>query len=199
MEFLASARSLPPRRGSYPIASVAAFGFILVLANSLTAAPPGEPLDEYQVKAAFLFNFAKFVVWPPTTFDSPSAPINLCILGLDPFAHSLEQTLAGRLIEGRLFVLRHVLNVKQVGGCQILFISSAEDKRSPPNLEEIATLAILTIGESPVSGTDGVIINFRLDNGKVRFDINVKAANRAKLQISSRLLSLAHVTPSNQP
>jgi hypothetical protein len=170
-----------------------------VLANSLTAAPPGEPLDEYQVKAAFLFNFAKFVVWPPTTFDSPSAPINLCILGLDPFAHSLEQTLAGRLIEGRLFVLRHVLNVKQVGGCQILFISSAEDKRSPPNLEEIATLAILTIGESPVSGTDGVIINFRLDNGKVRFDINVKAANRAKLQISSRLLSLAHVTPSNQP
>jgi hypothetical protein len=84
-----------------------------------------------------------------------------------------------------------------VAGCHVLFIGSAENKRSLPLLAEIKTAGILTVGESEASGADGVVINFKLEGGKVRFEINVKAAERQKLRISSRLLSLAHIVESN--
>jgi len=171
----------------------AALGLFIALGTCLSAGPPEPQVDEYQVKAAFLYNFAKFVQWPPDAFPSPNEPIAICILGQDPFGGSLEVTVAGRAIEGRSLVVRHISNVRQVAGCHILFVSSAENKRSAPTLSEIRTPGILTIGESDASGADGVVINFRLDGGKVRFEINMAAAEREKLRISSRLLSLAHI------
>jgi hypothetical protein len=164
----------------------------VVAANSL-AGPPVQSFDEYQVKAAFLYNFAKFVQWPPESFRSAAESITICVMGLDPFGHFLEDTVAGRAIDGRSLIVRHISSVKQVTGCHIVFIGSAESKRSPLTPAEIAAPGVLTIGESDTSGAAGAIINFRLDGEKVRLDVNVDAADRAKLRISSRLLSLAHI------
>jgi hypothetical protein len=169
-----------------------ALGLAIAVANSMAwgAAPP---LDEYTVKAAFLVNFTQFVEWPPGAFQSADDSIAICVLGQDPFGHSLEERVARRAIEGRPLAVRHVSGVKQGAGCHVLFIGSAENKRSSPLLAELKTPGILTIGESDDSAMDGVVINFKLQGGKVRFEINLEAAEREKLRISSRLLSLALV------
>jgi hypothetical protein len=193
MEILIRVRSLSSLRRDRVIGRTAALGLVIVLGNCLAATPAEEPIDEYQVKAAFIYNFAKFVQWPAGTFQGPNEPIAICLLGEDPFGRSLENTVAGRVIEGRSLTVRHLSNVKQVEGCRVLFLSSKQDKHPSATLADIKLDGILTIGESEVSGADGVVINFKLDGGKVRFDINVAAAEREKLRISSRLLSLAHI------
>jgi hypothetical protein len=163
----------------------------MALGNCLAAESPEQAFDEYRVKAAFLYNFAKFVQWPSESFQSPVTPFAICVLGRDPFGHSLEDTVAGRTIEGRSFVVRHIESVKQVAGCHILFIAAAENKRVLPMLAEIRMPGVLIVGESDSAAPEGMIVSFRLEAGKVRFAINAAAAERAKLRISSRLLSLA--------
>jgi hypothetical protein len=192
MEILTCVRGSGIRHCGWTIGRTATSVLVLALGNVLVAAPPDEPIDEYQVKAAFVYNFAKFVQWPAGAFRDPNDPISICLLGEDPFGRSLEDTVAGRLIEGRPFTVRHISNLKQVEGCKVLFVSSKQDKHPPVSLADVRADGILTIGESQVAASDGVVINFRIDSGKVRFDINVAAAERAKLRISSRLLSLAH-------
>jgi len=150
-------------------------------------------VEEYQVKAAFLYNFAKFVQWPAGAFQNPSEPIAICVLGQDPFGRSLEDTVTGRTIDGRPLTVRNISNIAQSARCHILFVSSAEHKKSAPVLNEIKTPGVLTIGESSDSVAGGAVINFRLESGKVRFDIDIEAAEREKLRISSRLLSLGHI------
>jgi hypothetical protein len=169
---------------------------VLSLAMTLGNFPAGaseQPIDEYQVKAAFIYNFAKFVQWPAEAFQTAKEPIAICVLGEDPFGSFLEDTIAGRTIEGRPLTIRHIASDKQVAGCHILFFGSGDDKRVTSAIADIRTPGILTIGDSEISGVDGVVINFRLEAGKVRFDINVEAAGREKLLISSRLLSLARI------
>jgi hypothetical protein len=173
--------------------AAAAFGLVIMLGSRLAAGSPEQPMDEYQVKAAFLYNFAKFVEWPVEAFQSPVEPIGICILGQDPFGRSLEDTLAGRVIESRSLVVRHISSYQQNAGCHILFIGAVEIKRAPPMLADIRRPGILTVGDSDSSGADGVVICFRLESGKVRFVINLEAAAREKVRISSRLLNLAKV------
>jgi hypothetical protein len=197
MEILTHVRGLGSGRRGWVIGRTATLGFVIALGNCFADGPP-QQIDEYQVKAAFIYNFAKFVQWPAGAFQGPNEPIAICLLGEDPFGRSLEDTVAGRVIEGRSFVVRHISNLKQVEGCKVLFVSAKQDKHVPATLADIRLDGILTIGESDVPGGDGVVINFRVDNGKVRFDINVEAAEREKLRISSRLLSLAHVVETNK-
>src|SRR5580693_7241676 len=106
------------------IGPVAAIGLALVMGHCLTAASPAQPFDEYQVKAAFLYNFAKFVQWPSEAFQTATEPIAICVLGQDPFGRSLADTVAGRAIEGRSIVVRHISDIKQAAGCHVLFIAS---------------------------------------------------------------------------
>jgi len=169
----------------------------LALANCLAGAPE-HPTDEYQVKSAFIYNFAKFVEWPSSTFQNANEPFVICIAGRDPFGRSLEDTIAGRAIDGHPLVVRHIAAAKQPVGCQIVFIGSAEGKHPVPTSGVPGTTGILTIGEWETSGATGVVINFRLDGNKVRFDIDLAAADREQLRISSRLLSLAHLVESNR-
>jgi len=164
---------------------------LTIAAGSSPAWAAMPPLDEYTVKAAFLVNFTEFVEWPAGSFQSAYDPIAICVLGQDPFGHSLEDRVARRAIEGRPLLVRHVSSVRQGAGCHVLFISSAENKRSSPVLAELKAPGVLTIGESDDSAIEGVVINFKLQGGKVRFEINQAAADREKLRISSRLLSLA--------
>ncbi len=146
---------------------------------------------EYQVKAAFLFNFAKFVEWPPDAFTSADEPIGICVLGQNPFGSVLEETVRGKVVGHRTFVVLQNPDAQHIGGCHIIFICASADKRSV--LEELRTKRVLTVSE-----TDGVqamsgVIGLNLKDGRVRIEIDPAAAERAGLRISSKLLSLAEI------
>ena len=148
--------------------------------------------DEYQVKAAFLYNFAKFVEWPAGTVGR-SSPIAICVLGLNPFGRVLEDTVSGKTVDGKTFVVRRVSDGKTAALCQILFVSSSERTRIDAMLGELRTGHVLTVGESDVFIEDGGIVNLKLDSGKVQIQININAAEQAGVRISSKLLSLAQI------
>jgi hypothetical protein len=157
------------------------------------ACTQGQTIDEYRVKAAFLYNFTKFVQWPPEAFRSPSDPIAICVVGRDPFAGSLEQVVNGKTISGRAFVIVHADGAQQASQCQIVFFSSSESKGSRSLLKGLKKGGRLTVGETENFTAEGGVVNFTLGNGRVGFEINVTAAAEERLQISSKLLSLAHI------
>ena len=163
---------------------------ILVLALLLPASLNGQ-VDEYRLKAAFLFNFAKFVEWPRQTFKSPSDPIVICILGRNPFGSILGETIGGKSAGGRTFAVRQLSESQGVAGCTILFVSASAAQRFRDRSRENS--GILTVGETPAFAACGGIIAFKLEHGTIQFQINTTAAERAQLQISSKLLSLAEV------
>ena len=150
--------------------------------------------DEYPVKAAFLFNFAKFVEWPTDAFKGPEDPLAICVLGRDPFGSALEDVVRDKTISNRAFVVHQVSNVQQASKCQIVFVPASERKRFRSSLEELRGLSILTVGEAEDFTANGGIINFKLKDARVRIEIDSAAAERAKLRISSKLLSLAEIT-----
>jgi len=149
--------------------------------------------DEYQVKAAFLYNFAKFVEWPPGTFASLNDPIGICIVGVNPFGSTLETMVQGKKIGDRAFAVRRIADTQQPRGCQILFIGSAEWKRVRLLLDALKGAAILTVGETDDFTVAGGMIAFQLEGPRVRFQINLEAAEHSHLKISSKLLGLAEI------
>lgn len=153
----------------------------------------GQAVDEYQVKAAFLYNIAKFVEWPPGAFKSPSDPIVSCILGASPLEQALELGAGRKTIDNRGFVLRHISDARQASGCHILFVSSSERKRWRSVVAAIKSDGILTVGETEGFASEGGVVNFKLEGDRVRIQINVDAAGRERLRISSRLLNLAQI------
>ena len=153
-----------------------------------------QAVDEYQVKAAFLYNFAKFVDWPPQSFRSAADPISICVFGVNPFGHSLEDAISGKSVGGRTFTVRPIAKMAQAtGNCQILFIAGS---RKPPPDTPIG--GVLTVGDADGFAESGGVIGFRLDEGKVRLDVNVEAAEQRKLRISSKLLSLARIVRTDK-
>jgi hypothetical protein len=163
---------------------------IMAFGNGLTAKLPADQLDEYQVKAAFLYNFARFVEWPEAIEDA-SKPFVICVLGKDPFGRTLDDIVSGKKIQARPFAVRRFSDPAQARGCSILFVSSSERKNVISVLGSLNEPGILTVGESDTETSDGVIVRFTMADGKVRFEINSAAASRAMLHISAKLLSLA--------
>lgn len=167
---------------------------VICLGLSLGAVARGQEVQEYQVKAAFLYNFAKFVEWPSQSFKTAQAPIAVCVFGHNPFGSALEDVIRGKSFDGRTFAFRQVSDVESAKSCQILFVSSADDKRFRAVGVSLKSAGILTVGEAKgFADDDGGVINFKLDDGRVRFEINVDAAERKQLRISSKLLSLAQI------
>ena len=160
------------------------------------AAPAAEPIvDEYQVKAAFLFNFAKFVEWPTETFSDPNAPLVITVFGDDPFNGSLE-AVKGKLVNNRKLTIRRVKDIQEIGKTSVLFVSPSAKKELARILESQQGQSVLTVGEDGVFTQCGGIINFVKEDNRVRFEVNVSAAERAGLKISSRLLALARIVKS---
>ncbi len=166
---------------------------LLGAALQLSAQTPGPAFDEYQVKAAFLYNFAKFVEWPPGTFTNSTDPIGICIVGQNPFGSTLENMVQGKKVGDRPFTVRQLPNAQQAIHCQILFIGAAEWKRTRALLDELKNPGVLTVGETDDFTALGGIIAFRLEGTRVRIRVDLQAAERAKLRISSKLLSLAEI------
>lgn len=150
-------------------------------------------VDEYRVKAAFLYNFAKFVDWPAQAFKTPTAPIVICVLGPSPFGNTLQQTISGRVAAGRSFTVRQLSDPALSTSCQILFVSSSQCKQFRQISARLKGAGVLSVGEVEGFTAEGGIINFKVEDGRVRFAINVAAADYADIRISAKLLSLATV------
>ena len=165
----------------------------LLLGAALQLSAQAPAFDEYQVKAAFLYNFAKFVEWPPGAFASPNDPIGICIVGQNPFGSTLENMVQGKKVGDRAFVVRHLVDTQQVKGCQILFIGAGEWKRVRALLETLSKAPVLTVGETDDFTSLGGVISFQLAGPRVRIQIALESAEHAKLRISSKLLSLAEI------
>lgn len=170
--------------------SIYRLSLIAILGAAAVPCAMGQ-IDEYQVKAAFLFNFAKFVEWPATSFPKPGDPIVICIAGENPFGDHLKQAIQGKVWEGRTFAILQIVDLPPKSRCQMLFVNSSERQRFRSTVGSLKGSGILTVGDSPGFIDDGGIINLRLEGSKIRFEINVDAAEQAQLSLSSKLLSLA--------
>lgn len=150
------------------------------------------PTLEYKVKAAYLLNFTRYVEWPAQAFAAPDSPIQICILGADPFGTTLEKTTAGRSSKGRrIEIRRHARINAGLLACHVVFLSKSESRQAGALLAMLRENPVLTVGESAGFLDPGGIINLKIASGNVHFEVNSIAAERAGLKISSRLLTLA--------
>lgn len=147
--------------------------------------------SEYQVKAAFLYNFGKFVEWPANDFASTNAPLLIGVYGENPFGNNLAGVVQGRNIDGHPVITRAV-SLDELKGCQIVFIARSEQKNIKKILGALDGAGVLTVTEDMSDA--GVMINFILQDDKIRFEINNTAAEKAGLKLSSKLLMLATKT-----
>ncbi len=162
-------------------------------ADDRPARPTGAKASrEYLLKAAFLYNFAKFTSWPTEVISGAGKPVRLCILGKDPFGAALE-SIEGKNIQKRPLVTIRIARVSDAGGCQIIFIASSEEVRLRGILSGLRELPILTIAEMSNFARAGGIIGLKTVEDRIRFDINVDAANEANLKFSYKLLQLADI------
>lgn len=165
--------------------------FLLASIGSPLAFAQASAPGEYQVKAAFLFHFAQYVDWPAAAFENANAPLTYCTLGEDPFHGALEASLNGKTIGPHPLRIKHLKQNREASGCQVLFLSAAEEKSIVETLEHLRGAPVLTVGDSDNFAQEGGMIGFCLQDSKVRFEINVSAAEHAGLRISARLLALA--------
>jgi len=148
-------------------------------------------LGEYEVKAVFIYNLAKFVEWPDKSLDN-SSTLTLYILGDDPFGYYLD-AIRGKLIKGKRLVVKQIESPDALKNVGILFVSSSEKEQLHDILNVISSLPILTVGDTRSFAKRGVMVNLYIENNKIRFEINMEAANRAGLKISSNLLRMGNI------
>jgi hypothetical protein len=168
-----------------------ALAALLALAGATPTRAQASLPVEYQVKAAFLFHFAQFVDWPEETFKDANSPLTYCTIGGDPFHGALDTSLSGKTIGARPFRVLHFKQPQEIQGCQVLFIGAEEKRLLPAILAGVKGNSVLTVGESEHFVQEGGTIGFLLEENKIRFEVNLEAAQKAKLRISSRLLALA--------
>ncbi len=163
----------------------------LLLAGLAPLAAGAEPPTEYQVKAAFLYNFTKFVEWPPRHFAAAESPITIGVLGADPFNGGLEAVVRGRRVGARPLVIR-LLPAATAAAVDVLFVPAGQEALlDRATLASLGEAGVLTVGESPEFGALGGMINLVIEEHKVRFEINQAAAERGGLKLSAQLLKLA--------
>jgi len=170
-------------------------GLPVVLAALLLCAPAFTQADdqqvtEYRIKAAFLYNFSRFIEWPDETGES--GQFTICVLGVDPFGTAIDN-LAGKNVHGSTLDIRRLSTTAGMNDCRILYISKSESDRIGSILAPLQTRPVLTVSDTADFAEQGGIIRLKLVDKKVRFDINIDAAQRSGLNISSKLLSLATI------
>lgn len=177
---------------AFPSFRCCRIAFQAMLAGALLGLSPANaqsrPAEEYEVKAAYIYNFAKFVDWP----SSVGSRLRLCLVGPSPFGGALDG-IRGRLVKERALEVVQLDGDASAAGCQMLFVSAAEER----NLDRIVARArgsdILLLGDSEGFAQRGIMINLYVEEGKVRFEINLPAIRRSGLSVSSKLLSLGRL------
>jgi hypothetical protein len=163
---------------------------LLLRVGVLAHAQEDSQPSEYQIKAAFIFNFAKFVEWPAAAFPKASSPLIVGVLGENPFNDALEKMIKNKKVDEHPVIIMQYRAATDATNCHILFISSSEKARLPQILNQLNGRSVLTIGEMPGFTEAGGMINFVLEGTKIRFQINNDAAINSRLKISAKLLGL---------
>jgi hypothetical protein len=166
-----------------------ASGLLLALALVGTPGRAAEESLEYPVKAAFLAKFGSFVEWPAGAFPTPASPLQLCVVGDDPFGQVLDRAAGGQQAAGRPIEVRRLKAVRPDSGCHIAYIAPSEAPRVAQIAEALRGSGVLTV--SDIKGPATGIINFVVKDERVRFDVDDEAAAQNKLAISSKLLAVA--------
>jgi hypothetical protein len=152
----------------------------------------------YDVEAAYLYNFGKFAQWPSIA-DANSQPFSICMLGQDNFGKKLNDIVAGESIQGRRVVAIHLSSLEAADQCQIVFIGHSEDARLARDLEVLGKKPVLTVSSAPGFLERGGIIQFLIQNNRVRFAVNLPAARQAGVALSSELLKVAVSVTTTPP
>jgi len=182
-------RALPPR----VIAGLA-------LAVTIVAERPVKGDDlEYQVKAEFVERFTRFIEWPAASFANAGAPFVICVAGQSPITPHLEKLAKERLIKGRKAVFRRVVQPKEVDGCHLVFIAPTEAGKLLELLALTSARPMLTVGDTDGFGARGVLLNFFVQGGFVRFEINSAEAKKSGLQFSAKLMKLGKTVSAGWP
>ncbi len=168
-------------------------GFTCVLSAAAIAAGSDK---EYRVKAAFVLNFASLTEWPSESFGDSKDPIVICHVGGSQTKSLLDAAYSGRRVGRRSLELRRLSSSEMVPGCHIVFITQGRGEQDREFITAVAGKSILTIGETEGFARSGGVIGFYNEGSKIRFEINLSAAERARLRISSRLLKLARLVSS---
>jgi hypothetical protein len=163
----------------------------LCLALSLTTVTSAaEEATESQVKAAYLYNFGKFVTWPASSVPNDS-PREICVLGKDPFGAVLDSTVAGESMDGKKIAVRRLARAQEAAHCSILFVGLSEASRLGAILPIVRQFGALTVSDIPHFAEHGGVIEFVTQQNKIRFEVNWAAAQQSHLVLSSELLKVA--------
>lgn len=146
---------------------------------------------EYEVKAAFIYNFTQFIEWPKDSFADADSPFVIAVVGPDPFEGALEKIFAGKSAGGRPIITRHFDSAEGIGPCQLLFVPASMDGASRAIAEKVAKAPILVVGESEALLAAGGTVRLLLEDGRMRFQINTDALDGARLKASAKLMQLA--------
>jgi hypothetical protein len=165
----------------------------LFLNTCSNAVAQNEENAEYPVKLAFLYNFTKFVEWPPESYREASAPLAICIVGHDPFSPDLETELRTRKVGDHPVEVRPLRATDSVNACHVVFVPVTEKDHAEKIMKSLQGSNTLTVGESDGFAAMGGIINLVVEGDKIRFEVNPAAADRAGLKISAKLLSMAKI------
>lgn len=156
------------------------------LSLHVAAAPqPAQTSLEYSVKANYLVRFAAFVEWPAQSFATSQSPVVICVVGRDPFNGALDRAARGQTAHGRALAVRRPGTAEAAAGCHILYVGRSGGAMVPEGPRPV-----LLVTDGGVSSDRGMI-HFVIDDDRVRFHIDLQAASRSRLSISSRLLNLA--------
>ena len=153
---------------------------------------------EYDVKAALLLNFTRFIEWPDGAFDEPRAAINVCVLAPSPFGQSLDRTLAGETVGNRPLVAREIRSADESSGCHLLFVPAGAEARAAGLSRKVGPHTV-TVGESPRFEDMGGAVNLVVDGGRVRFTVNLQPVEDRGVRISARMLQLASRVDRAEP
>ncbi len=153
-------------------------------------AEPANISREYLIKAAILYNFAKFASWPAAAFSNATAPLRICVIGADPFGPALE-SLNGKTVRNRALVTAPIATVEDAAACHILFVSDSEKERLATILDAVGVLPILTVADMGQFTSSGGIIALKKVDNRSRIEVNIDAVEKAGLKLSSKLLRLA--------
>jgi hypothetical protein len=149
--------------------------------------------SEAEVKAAFIFNFVKFIEWPAEAFADAKSPLHIGVLGQKSFSADLERTVRGKTFNNRTIAVKECRTIEEARSCHVLFIAASEERRQQEICGDLGGAAVLTVGEAGGFIQSGGMINFFREGNKFRFEVNPEAAKRARLKVDSKLLSLARV------
>jgi uncharacterized protein DUF4154 len=173
------------------ISSAAGLSILMCSTAFQCAGASPNPITESEVKAAYLYNFARFIAWPDQSFAGPSGPIQICIISEPSFEATLKEIVTSRMVDGHPVQVMRVGAVAEADLCHILFVSSNEEKRARAFVENLGRGGVLTVGETQEFFEKGGMIRFAVRDGKVQFQVNLRAATQAGVHISARLLGVA--------